>query len=177
VDNPIGQWLRDTRLRQVMPGTRKPWSQDYLLERMQKEVKWAPHRPNYSKYENGKATPEPDTLDKFMAFWTARGEAGPDLSPPVAPEPTVDPIVAATDRQTEAIRENTAMLKAVLDALTSRLPTPPEDPQVQEAREAWAEAEQQLSSRPRGTTTPPRKPSRGRQSEAQGSASRMAEQS
>jgi transcriptional regulator with XRE-family HTH domain len=76
-----------------------------------------------------------------------------------------------------AVRENTEMLRQVLEALTNRLPTPPEDPQVQEAQEAWAEAEQQLSSRPKGTNSPRRKPSRGRPSEAQGSASRMAEQS
>lgn len=110
MDNPIGQWLRDTRLRQVMPGTRKPWSQDYLLERMQEEVKWAPHRPNYSKYENGKATPEPDTLDKFVAFWTARGEPGPDLSPKAAPEPPVDPVAAAIDRQTVVLSDLVAEL-------------------------------------------------------------------
>jgi hypothetical protein len=103
VDNPIGEWLRETRLRQITPGKRKPWSQDYLLERMQEEVGWSSHRPNYSKYETGKSKPEPDTLDKFIAFWTARGEPGPDLSPKRVQEPPADPLAAAIRAQTEAI--------------------------------------------------------------------------
>lgn len=172
-DDRIGTWLRETRLRQVMPGTRKPWSQDYLIEQMAAQG-WAPHRPNYSKYENGKAHPEPETLDNFLAFWTARGEPGPDLSPRTVEEP-VDPILAEMRRQTAATEANTEMLRQVLEAMTSRLPTPPEDPQVQAAQEAWVEAETQLALRPKETTTPPRRRDRGHSSEARGSASRTGE--
>jgi transcriptional regulator with XRE-family HTH domain len=66
-----------------------------------------------------------------------------------------------------AIRENTRMLERVLEAISSRLPVPP-DPLVQEALKAWAEAEQRLSPRQGGTSSPPRKSSRARQRAAQG---------
>lgn len=100
---PIAIWLRATRLRQAMPSG-DPWSQDYLLERMTQEIGWAPYRPNYSKYEQGKATPKRETLAKFVAFWAGRGEPGPDLSPKVV-EPAADPLVAALTAQTKALAD------------------------------------------------------------------------
>ena len=99
---PIAEWLRGTRLAQTMPGTRRAWTQDYLLTQMRAEG-WAPHRPNYSKYETGHATPEPETLDRFVAFWAARGVPGPDLSEPPQATESGDALVAALMAQTAAI--------------------------------------------------------------------------
>jgi hypothetical protein len=91
-----------------------------------------------------------------------------DAPAPAGATENADAVVAAMDRQTEATRENTEMLRQVLEAISSRLPSPPLDPQIQEALRAWAEAEQLLSPHPTGTSSPPRKPSRARQRAAQG---------
>jgi transposase len=100
--------------------------------------------------------PSADALDILERKFGAK--APRDLAD--APSADQSEIVAAIDRQT-------AMLERVLEAISSRLPVPP-DPLVQEALRAWAEAEQKLSSHPTGTSSPPRRPSRARQRAVQG---------
>lgn len=96
-DAPIALWLRTTRARQKMDdgeGGLKPWTVDHFLELMKAEVGWAPARPNYSRYENGRTTPQPKTLAKFVAFWRTQGVEAPDFdATPVEPEP--EPSLAA----------------------------------------------------------------------------------
>lgn len=120
---PIPDWLKTSRLSQTMPGERRPWTQDHLLERMQADIGWAPHRPNYSKYESGKATPQPDTLDRFVAFWAIYGIGPPDLNPP-APAPPEDPIRLLVDElrvwRTED-RRRIADLEATVGRLSKAL--------------------------------------------------------
>lgn len=144
--NLVGDWLRSTRERQVMPGTEDPWTQDYFLDRLREKVGWAPERSNYSKYENGKQWPKPATLTKFVAFWASRGEPGPDLTPP-RPVPVLDPydvldrhakameaqalafnrlavsIDQAADRMTARIEDSVGAFADVVAALRTLLPT------------------------------------------------------
>ena len=123
---PIGDWLRETRERQVRPDGEK-WSQDDFLAELQRATGWHLHRPNYSRYESGRSQPKRDTLARLVGFWAARGEPGPDLSPKVEPAP-VDPVAAAIDRQTAILAELVAELRSmraegdgVAEALTSGL--------------------------------------------------------
>ncbi len=90
----IGEWLRANRGLEP---------QDKLLARMKAVTGWAPSRPNYSKYENGRTDPTPETLQKFVDFWASQGKAGPDFTPP-PPEPTFEErMLTAIERQTAAI--------------------------------------------------------------------------
>lgn len=89
---PIAEWLRATRERQTRADG-EPWSQDDFLVELERATGWHLHRPNYSRYETGKAIPKRDTLAKLMAFWEARGEPGPDLTPP--PPPVAEPSLPA----------------------------------------------------------------------------------
>jgi hypothetical protein len=136
-ERPIAAWLRTTRLRQL-DEKGDPWTQDRLLSLMQSEIGWAPHRPNYSKYEQGKATPERETLAKFVTFWAAHGEPGPDLTTREVDD--TDPMVAAIDRQT-------AMLERVLTALTERAI----DPAAVTALQEWAIAQASTRLQRRGS--------------------------
>lgn len=86
---PIAEWLRSTRERQHRADG-EPWSQDDFLAELERASGWHLHRPNYSNYERGKATPKRETLAKLVAFWAARGEPGPDLTPPPAPAEPLD---------------------------------------------------------------------------------------
>jgi hypothetical protein len=114
-DKPIARWLRETRLRQTMgDGDDRPWTVGYFLERILEETRWAPQRPNYSAYENGRATPNRDTLAKFMAFWAARGQPGPNLTPP-APAPTEsETLIAALTAQTAALTAQAAAINGLV---------------------------------------------------------------
>ena len=64
----------------------------------------APFRSNYSKYENGKAIPWPDTLAKFERYAAARGKPGPDFTPPVV-APPVDPMADAIQALVGELRQ------------------------------------------------------------------------
>jgi hypothetical protein len=68
-----------------------------------------------SAYENGRQIPKKPTLDKFIAFWKARGVDGPDLSPPPPPAPPVDPLIVALEAQTKAISELARQVKALVE--------------------------------------------------------------
>ena len=94
--------------------------------------------------------------------------------PTAAPEPTTatqtpDPLVAAIDRQT-------AMLKAVLEAIVNRLP-PTEDPLVREALEGIAGAELEAAAERRRSTSLPRTPDPEHRSSGQRSRRRAGETS
>lgn len=109
----------------------KAWTQDYFLDRLEKETGWHLHRPSYSKYENGKSIPRPATLRKLIAFWARHGEPGPDLAPP-PPTPTpagIPELVAALAAQTTAI-----------NALVERLGSLADDSIASAVRQAVAEA-------------------------------------
>jgi hypothetical protein len=99
--DPIPDWLRETRLSEKRADG-KPWTQADLIAAMQAEIGWAPHRPNYSRYENGRSKPE-DTLPRFIEFWARRGKPGPDYTPPKAPV-AADPVADAIREQTKVIR-------------------------------------------------------------------------
>lgn len=105
--HPIAEWLLASRLAQAMPNDpRKPWTQDHFLALLETETGWRLHRPQYSKYETGKMTPGPDTLDKFVAFWKRHDVDGPDLTPAPAPAGATEPadkLIAALQAQTDAI--------------------------------------------------------------------------
>jgi transcriptional regulator with XRE-family HTH domain len=100
---PVAEWLRTTRERHGL-------TQERFLEALASETGWAPHRPNYSRYESGKSTPQPDTLAKFVAFWQTRGE--PVLS-------DNDRLIAALAAQTDAIRELVARLDVLPELVRS----------------------------------------------------------
>lgn len=105
---PIANWLRTSRLGQAMPNG-DPWTYSHLFDRMREDIAWAPPHPNYSKYENGKATPNRETLEKLVRFWAARGVDGPDMTP-VAPPPTEQESLAS------AIRDLTLELRLMRES-------------------------------------------------------------
>ena len=98
----VGEWLL---------ALRGSATQDVFLADLKREIGWAPHRQNLSKYENGHAIPEPETLARFMAYATKRGIAGPDFTPRKAP---VYPVVEAINRQTKAIERLADHVEALL---------------------------------------------------------------
>lgn len=140
----VADWLLQSRLGQIDPATGEPWTQDHAIALMHARIGWAPHRPNLSKYEQGKAVPRRDTLAKFVEFWALYGVGAPDLDATTV-EP-VDPTIAAMDRQTAAIDRQTAaserqtaaidrqseIIGAVLQVL-GRMPMAPE-------HRAWQDA-------------------------------------
>lgn len=107
---PIADWLRETRERQVNPSTGKSWSQGYMAQRLEEELGWRLGRENYNKYETGKTTPNPETLKRFVDFWTSHGEAAPNLASGEPPLSIEERTVRAMERQAEAAeRQATAM--------------------------------------------------------------------
>ena len=125
--DPVPAWLRETRLRQRRDDG-ESWTQDDLRHRMDTEIGWAPHRPNYSKYENGRSKPNKATLARFLEFWAKLGEPGPDYTPPQAPEPPVDPVAKAISgltaemaRWREKDRARIADLEQTVAGLAERL--------------------------------------------------------
>lgn len=113
-----------------------------------------------SRIENG----APFSEELLAAFEDYYGSVPPPFEPQAEPPSDQSAIVAAIDRQTD-------MLRAVLETLR---PSPP-DPLVGQAQEAWAGAERQLAEEKAGTSSPPRKPSRARRSEARARESREAD--
>lgn len=84
-EKPIADWLRASRTSQLTADG-DPWTYDRLFREMREAIGWAPAHPNYSRYENGKSTPNRETLAKFVRFWATKGVEGPDLTPPPAEE-------------------------------------------------------------------------------------------
>jgi len=115
---PIAAWLKTTRERQL-DEKGDPWTQDHLLALMHAEVGWAPYRPNYSKYESGKATPKRETLAKFVRFWEQRGEPGPVMDAPAEPPSEQAQLIAALTAHTEAIAAQTAAMPSPDNGSTS----------------------------------------------------------
>lgn len=117
---PIAAWLKKNRLAQLDPATRRPWTQKHLVEVFRAETGWPMYASNYSKYESGVSTPEPTTLDRFIAFWAKFGIEGPDLTPPPEPTEATESGVAlgsAIKSQTDAI---TALLAEIQAERTER---------------------------------------------------------
>lgn len=122
----------------------------------------APSYSSYAQWESGSVTPRKTSLAPIRRYHAKRlaamGQTAPE--PTTATEPP-DPVVAAIDRQT-------AMLKAVLEAIVKRLPLA-DDPEteavlkdVAEAVQEQVEERRQSASLPR--TPPPSRPEGGRRS-------------
>lgn len=134
---PIAQWLRDARLRQTNPDTGRPWSQEFLVDRVRAETGWTLHRPNYVGYERG-AGMEPDTLQRFIDFWHKYGVEAPDLTEKPAPLSLEERAVVAAERQADAAeamvaeqRRSNGLLAALLTVRSERL-APEEQEQLAE---------------------------------------------
>jgi hypothetical protein len=110
---PIATWLRETREAQRRPSDGLPWSQDDFLAALEADTGWHLHRPNYSGYETGKATPSPATLRKLVDFWAGRGVIAPDFDAP-RPEPDTP-----MTRLAAAIEGQNAILLKLLSAVAS----------------------------------------------------------
>lgn len=84
------EWLRALRGRQ---------SQDAIADAMSAAFPdWSITRDRYSKYESG-ATPFGRTVyQRFVDFWTARGEDPPDLTPPA-------PVLSIEERTVRALED------------------------------------------------------------------------
>lgn len=112
----IGSWLRENRGEPKRGGM----SQDELLDDIRRVTGWAPHRPNYSKYENGRAEPEPETLDKLVAYWASRGLPGPDFTPPAPTAAFDDLMLAAVTRQADATKDLVDEIRLLRSALAGQ---------------------------------------------------------
>lgn len=153
---PKTAWAR--HLDQVMRD--KGWSRVRLFEEVGAEL-------GYGSKSRSAILPLLEDKEPTSAQATVlRRHFGEPDAIEVAPVPPSDyaAVVAAIDRQT-------AMLKAVLDALVPR----PPDPLVSQAQEDWSGAERRLAAEKAGTNSLPRKPSRARRAEAQGLGTREAE--
>ena len=105
----------------------------------------------YRQYESGSKKPSRNHLPQLERYW------GPVTDPLEATQPT-DPVI-------DAIGAQTTILKGVLEAILARLPEPnsPVDPALQkEAERDWDGEERRAEQARGGTTSLPRKPSRGR---------------
>lgn len=101
----IGDWLT---------ANRGETTQADFLEDLRRVTGWAPHRPNYSRYENAKSEPEPETLERFVRYWSAKGLPGPDFTPP-DPQPDYAALtLAAITRQAEATEQLVGRIDALL---------------------------------------------------------------
>lgn len=77
----VRDWLRERR--GAVP-------QGDLAADITRVTKWNIDRTRYSKYETGRNPIGPTVLAKFVKYWSAKGEPGPDFTPPPAPV-TLDP--------------------------------------------------------------------------------------
>lgn len=125
---PISQWLKSARLSQTNPDTGRPWSQEYLAERVSQETGWKLYREAYVGYERG-AGMQPETLARFVDFWTRYGVEGPDLTEKDPPLSLEERAVVAAERQAEAAVAQTtlmarqvALLEQIATSLTGQLP-------------------------------------------------------
>lgn len=117
------------RARAWMKATRNGMSQEDLAAQLTAffgdgPEPWSITRDRYSKYESGKATFSREMLDRFVTFWAAQGQPGPDLSEPTPVLSLEERQVIALERaaelaaqQVEETRRQTAMLEQVLMAL------------------------------------------------------------
>jgi hypothetical protein len=131
---PINEWLRATRERQVNPDTGRPWSQEYLVARVNEWADglgllnengqpWHLHRPNYVGYEGAKV-PEAETLRRFTAFWADHGEPGPEAmesAPAAEPAPDLATALLAMARAAEAMATELAAMRAERELLATRV--------------------------------------------------------
>lgn len=115
---------------------------------------------------NGDRRPAPENIDGLERIFESSAPTADAASPLGQGD-----MVAAMDRQTDAIKAQTEMLERVLMALGV---TPP-DPLVAVAQADWSGAERRLADEKAGTTSLPRKPSRGRRTGDRGSPSREAD--
>ncbi len=80
----------------------------------------APARTTYARWESGASRPEPTSLRPIIAFYEARGLAGPGQQQPAAPEqaaPDLPSAIMALVSELAAAREERAAMRAEMDAL------------------------------------------------------------
>ena len=124
----LSEWFRSTRLAQQRADGR-PWSQDDFVAALEDETGYRLYRTNYSTYETGATTPEPETVAKLLAFWEGRGIVPPEFPDPEQQEtppdlPTALMALATELRESRAERERMATevadLRALVDGLVER---------------------------------------------------------
>jgi len=106
---PIAAWLIRSREAFRAPGADRSWTVDDFLAALASENGKAPARTTYARWESGAARPQPSSLRPIVAFYAARGIAGPDAAP-ASETPASDPVAAAIDRQTAVLAQLVAML-------------------------------------------------------------------
>ena len=94
---------------------RGPMTQEAFLADLERVTGWALHRPNLSRYENGKALPEPETWARLVAYAETRGIEPPNFTPPEAVPSYEERTLDALNRQTTAMEQ----LVARIDRLVS----------------------------------------------------------
>ena len=114
----LSEWFRSTRLAQQRADGR-PWSQDDFVAALEDETGYRLYRTNYSTYETGATTPEPETVAKLLAFWEGRGIVPPEFPDPEEQEPPPDLPTALMALATELreSREERAAMAERLQAL------------------------------------------------------------
>lgn len=108
---PITRWLRTSR------GT---MSQADLVADLERVTGWHLLRENYSKYETGRMTPEPDTLARFEAYWRTRGVDGPDLTPSRPQLSLEERAVIAAEEQARQAKRQADALEQLVRLLSAR---------------------------------------------------------
>lgn len=107
---------------------------------------WRLPRENYSKYETGTLSPEPATLDRFIAYWRTRGVEPPDLTEPeaeAAPLSLEERAVLAAEQQAAEAAAQTDLIArqvALLERLTAKLIGSESDQAFGDLVETWAMA-------------------------------------
>jgi transcriptional regulator with XRE-family HTH domain len=178
-EKPTAAWLRASRAGQTMDdgaGGQKPWTVEELVTRMAAEVGWAPQRPNYSKYENGRAVPSPATLARFVKFWARYDVEPPNLNPAsvVASGESTPPDVAAYLSRIDSLVEQLAADRALIRDLLAMLTPRPADGRLAEAA-AEVGAAEEAAARERAQTTSPLRSSDPRRPEARRRGTREGE--
>lgn len=108
-------WLRQRR------GT---MSQDALVQDIAATMPaWNITRDRYSKYESGGTPFGAKVLAQFIDYWAAKGQPGPDFTPPPEPEPVPDLATAIVALATElrAWREERESIEVRLRAAEAAL--------------------------------------------------------
>jgi hypothetical protein len=105
------------RARAWLRSLRGDTSQLDLAADITKVTGWTITRDRYSRYESGSIPMGRGTLERFVSYWTSRGQSGPDLTPPQPPV-VLDPyeVIAA---HTEALNQQTAAMNRLVAAIAA----------------------------------------------------------
>jgi hypothetical protein len=123
---PIAAWLIRSREAFRVPGADRSWTVDDFLTALAAESGKAPARTTYARWESGAARPEPTSLNPIIAFYAARGIAGPGQAPVTAtPVPDMATSLAALAAELRewrtADRDRIAGLETLVGSLAAQL--------------------------------------------------------